>query len=278
VTDEQSPTPTQNWVPAEVDTTVPSMARAYDFLLGGGHNFAVDRQVAEHAEKLMPGARKIARLNRAFLGRAVRFLAGEGVGQFLDIGSGIPTVGNVHDVAQRAVPGSRVLYVDKDPIAVAHSELMLAENDNADVLQADMRDPDSILGSSQARRLLRFDQPVALLLVMMVHWIPDENDPYGIIARYREALPSGSYLVLSHVTADHRQDQITDAKDMIKESRSADELTPRTHEQVVRMFDGFTLLEPGVVGCGTWRPGGPGDITEDYELNAHIYAGVGQKP
>jgi hypothetical protein len=155
---------------------------------------------------------------------------------------------------------------------------MLAENDNADVLQADMRDPDSILGSSQARRLLRFDQPVALLLVMMVHWIPDENDPYGVIARYREALPSGSYLVLSHVTADHRQDQITDAKDMIKESRSADELTPRTHEQVVRLFDGFTLLEPGVVGCGTWRPGGPGDITEDYELNAHIYAGVGQKP
>jgi trans-aconitate methyltransferase len=254
------------------------MARSYDFLLGGAHNFAVDRQVAAQAEKLMPGARQIARINRAFLGRAVRFLIGEGVERFLDIGSGIPTVGNVHEVAQSRVPGARVLYVDKDPVAVAHSELMLVDNDSADVLRADMRDPDSILGSSQAQRLLRFDQPIALLMVMMVHWIPDEDDPYGLIARYRDALPSGSYLVLSHVTADQRQDQVTDTKDMISQSRSADQLTPRTHEQVVRLFDGFDLLDPGVVGCGLWRPGGPGDIADDHELNAHVYAGVGRKP
>jgi hypothetical protein len=278
VTNDQNQIPVEEWVPAEVDVTVPSMARAYDFLLGGAHNFAVDRQVAQQAEQLMPGARAIARLNRAFLGRAVRHLISLGVRQFMDVGSGIPTVGNVHDVAQRADPDSRVLYVDKDPIAVAHSELMLRDNDNAAMLAADMRDPGSIVNSSQARRLLRFDEPIALLMVMMVHWVPDSDDPHGLLARYREALPSGSYLVLSHVTADQRQDQIADAKDMIKQSRSADQLTPRTHEQVVRFFDGFELLEPGVVGCGEWRPAGPGDFADNYELNAHIYAGVGRKP
>jgi hypothetical protein len=278
MTDQQNEIPVQEWVPAEVDTSVPSMARAYDFLLGGAHNFAIDRQVADQADKLMPGARQIARLNRAFLGRAVRHLVDAGVRQFLDIGSGIPTVGNVHEVAQYYVPECRVLYVDKDPIAVAHSELMLAANDNAGILRADMRDPDSILGSSEARRLLNFDEPIALLMVMMVHWVPDHDDPHGLIARYRDALTSGSHLVLSHVTADQRQDQISEAKDMIKESRSADQLTPRTHEQVTTFFDGFELLEPGLVGCGLWRPGGPADIADNHELNAHVYAGVGRKP
>ncbi|MBP2330714.1 hypothetical protein JOF56_011099 [Kibdelosporangium banguiense] len=272
-----SETPTKGWVPDEVDTTVPSMARAYDFLLGGAHNFAVDRMVADQAEKLMPGAAKIARLNRAFLGRAVRYLLNAGVKQFLDVGSGIPTVGNVHEVAQQINPEARVLYVDKDPIAVAHSELMLGANDKAEILRADMRDPDSIIGSSQARRLLDFDEPIALLMVMMVHWVPDADDPWALIAQYRDALPAGSYLALSHVTADQRQDQIADAKDMIQESRSADQLTPRSHEQVVRLFNGFDLVEPGVVGCGLWHPGGPGDIADNHELNAHVYAGVGKK-
>jgi S-adenosyl methyltransferase len=268
----------QDWVPAQVDITVPSMARAYDFLLGGAHNFAPDREVAEQAEKLMPGAREIAKLNRAFLGRAVRHLVAAGVTQFLDIGSGIPTAGNVHEVAQQIAPESRVLYVDKDPIAVAHSELMLAGNDKADMLAADMRDPESIIDSSQARRLLDFERPIALLMVMMIHWIPDEDDPHAIVARYRDALPSGSYLVLSHVTADQQPHQISDAKDMIRQSRSTDQLTPRGHDQVVGFFDGFDLLEPGVVGCGLWRPGGPGDIAHNHELNAHIYAGVGRRP
>jgi hypothetical protein len=277
VSEQPGQTSTQPWIPVGVDTSVPSMARAYDFLLGGGHNFAVDRQVAEHAEQLMPGARSIARINRAFLGRAVRYLLGQGVTQFLDIGSGIPTVGNVHAVAQQTEPGARVLYVDKDPIAVAHSELMLAGNNNAGILAADMRDPESIITSAPARRLLDFDRPVALLMVMMVHWVPDEDDPWALIARYRDALPAGSYLALSHVTADQREDQITDAKDMIKQSRSADQLTPRSHAQVVRMFDGFELVEPGVVGCGLWQPRGPGDIADDHELNAHVYAGVGRK-
>ncbi|MET0233624.1 MAG: SAM-dependent methyltransferase [Kibdelosporangium sp.] len=277
MTDQQSQTPAGGWIPDEVNTTVPSMARAYDFLLGGAHNFAVDRLVAEQAEKLMPGAAKIARLNRAFLGRAVRFLMDEGIRQFLDVGSGIPTVGNVHEVAQQIDPSARVLYVDKDPIAVAHSELMLGDNDNADVLRGDMRDPDSIIHSSEARRLLNFDEPIALLLVMMVHWVPDADDPWALIARYRDALPAGSYLALSHVTADQRQDQISGAKDMIQESRSTDQLTPRSHDQIAQLFDGFDLVEPGIVGCGLWHPRGPGDIADNHELNAHVYAGVGKK-
>ncbi|MET0132010.1 MAG: SAM-dependent methyltransferase [Kibdelosporangium sp.] len=278
MTDQQHEIPVQEWVPTEVDTTVPSMARAYDFLLGGGHNFAIDRQVADQADKLMPGARQIARLNRAFLGRAVRHLVDAGATQFLDIGSGIPTVGNVHEVAQHYVPEARVLYVDKDPIAVSHSELMLAANDHAGVLRADMRAPESILNSSEARRLLNFDEPIALLMVMMVHWVPDQDDPHGLIRRYLDALPPGSFLVLSHVTADQRQDQISDAKDMIRQSRSTDQLTPRSYADVLRFFEGLELVEPGLVGCGLWRPGGPGDIADNHELNAHVYAGVGRKP
>jgi hypothetical protein len=268
---------TQKWIPDEVDTSVPSMARTYDFLLGGAHNFAVDRMVAEQTEKIMPGAAKIARINRAFLGRAVRFLIDEGITQFLDIGSGIPTAGNVHVVAQQANPEARVLYVDKDPIAVAHSELMLADNDRADILRADMRDPESIIDSSEARRLLDFGKPIGMLLVMMIHWVPDQDDPWSLVARYREALPEGSYLALSHVTAEQREDQVTEVQGTIKQSRSADQLTPRTHEQVLRFFDGFDLVEPGLVGCGMWHPRGPGDIADDPELNSHVYAGVGKK-
>jgi hypothetical protein len=277
MTDRPS-TRVEEWVPSSVDITVPSMARTYDFLLGGGHNFGPDRDLAVRVEQLMPGAGKIARLNRAFLGRAVRYLTEQGIDQFLDIGSGIPTVGNVHEVAQKQHPGARVLYVDKDPIAVAHSELMLARNDNADIIGADMRDPESILTSVEARRLLNFNRPVALLLVMMIHWIPDQDDPYAVIARYRDALPPGSFLALSHVTADQREDQIGGAQDIIQQSRSADQLTPRTHAEILRFFDGFDLVEPGLVGCGLWRPGGPGDLSDsNHELNAHIYAGVGRK-
>ncbi|ALG11801.1 SAM-dependent methyltransferase [Kibdelosporangium phytohabitans] len=267
----------RNWIPDEVDTSVPSMARTYDYLLGGAHNFAVDRMVAEQAEKVMPGASKIARLNRAFLGRAVRYLVERGVHQFLDIGSGIPTVGNVHVVAQQANPEARVLYVDKDPIAVAHSELMLSGNDRAGVLRADMRDPESILASSQARQLLDFSQPIALLLVFMVHWLPDSEDPWSLIAHYRDALPRDSYLALTHATYEQRADQVGEIKDMIRESRSVDQITPRPYDDVLRMFDGFELVEPGLVGCGVWNPQGPGDIADEPEMNAHAYAGVGLK-
>src|SRR5437764_10948538 len=201
----------QEWVPPGVDTSVPSMARAYDYLLGGGHNFAVDRQVADTAERIMPGARQIARLNRAFLRRAVLYLMESGIRQFLDIGSGVPTVGNVHEIAQQIDPESRVVYVDKDPVAVAHSELLLKGNDRATVCQADFREPEYIFDRPEVHAQLDLDRPIGLLTVMMLHFVPDSWDPAAILGRYRDALAPGSYLVLSQVTADQRPDQITEA-------------------------------------------------------------------
>ncbi|GAA0606674.1 SAM-dependent methyltransferase [Kutzneria viridogrisea] len=266
------------WVPPEVDPSIPSIARAYDYMLGGAHNFTADRQLAEQAEKAVPGSRQIARLNRSFLARAVRVLVESGVRQFLDIGSGVPTVGNVHEIAQRSAPESRVLYVDKDPIAVAHSQLILAGNENADVLREDLRNPEAILESKQAKRLLDLDEPVAVLMVMMLHWVPEQDDPYGLVGRYRDAICPGSYLAISHVTADQRQDQISEAADVIQRAKSPDQLAYRTHAQVVRLFEGMELLDPGVVGCGLWRTGGSGDFADEPDLNSHVYAGVARKP
>jgi S-adenosyl methyltransferase len=268
----------REWVPPGVDTDVPSMARAYDYLLGGGHNFAADRRLADAAERIMPGARQIARLNRSFLRRAVLYLVRSGVRQFVDVGSGVPTVGNVHEIVLEADPDCHVLYVDKDPVAVAHSELLLAGNDHAAVIQADFRDPEDIFGRPEAVRLLDPDRPIGLLVVMMLHFVPDSWGPAGILARYRDRLVPGSHLVLSHVTADQRPDQITEAADLIARSSSPDQLRYRSHAEVVRFFDGFDLVEPGVVGCGLWHPGGPGDISNDADVNAHVYAGMGRKP
>jgi hypothetical protein len=268
----------REWVPPGVDTSVPSMARAYDYLLGGGHNFAADRKLANAAEQIMPGARQIARLNRSFLRRAVLYLLDRGIRQFLDIGSGVPTVGNVHEIVQRADPAGRVVYVDKDPVAVAHSELLLKGNDRAAVIEADLRDPEYVFAQPAAERLLDLDEPVGLLVVMMLHFVPESWQPTDILGRYRDAIAPGSHLVLSHVTADQRPDQINEAADMIARSKSPDQLTYRSHTEVVALFAGYELVEPGVVGCGLWHPGGPGDISQDPDVNAHVYAGVGRKP
>ena len=268
----------REWVPPSVDVSVPSMARTYDYLLGGAHNFAVDRELAAHVEQVMPDARSAARVSRAFLGRTVRFMVDQGVRQFLDIGSGIPTVANVHEVAQGIDPECRVVYVDKDPIAVAHSELMLVDNDRAAIVHADMRDPDAVLGHPQTRQLLDFDQPVGLLLLMMLHWVPDEADPWKLMASYRDALAPGSHLAITHVTADHQDRKLDEVTDLIKESRSADQLTERSHEQVLELFGDFELVEPGLVGCSAWRPAGPGDVADDAEMNMVIYGGVARKP
>lgn len=267
-----------DWVPSDVDVTKPSMARAYDYMLGGAHNFDVDREVARQAEIAMPGARQTARLNRSFLRRAVRFLVAQGIRQFLDIGSGVPTVGNVHEVAQAAAPDSRVMYVDKDPVAVAHSELMLAGNTRVGVIRGDLRDPAGILDHAETRRLLNFDEPIAVLMVMMLHWVPDGDDPFALTARYMAAVPSGSYLAVSHVTADQRQDQISEIADMIDRQSSPDHLAYRTHADVLRFFEGLELVEPGLVGCGAWRPDDSDDFPDASDFDSHVYAGVARKP
>ncbi|GAA4430779.1 SAM-dependent methyltransferase [Actinokineospora soli] len=268
----------REWVPPSVDISVPSMARTYDYLLGGAHNFAVDRQLAAHVEQVMPDARSAARVSRAFLGRVVNFMVGQGIRQFLDIGSGIPTVSNVHEVAQAAAPECRVVYVDKDPIAVAHSELLLADNDRAAIVHGDMRDPDAILGHPETARLLDLDQPVGLLLLMMLHWLPDDADPWALMARYRAALAPGSLLAITHVTADHQDERLDEVTGLIKESRSADQLTERSHDQIRALFGDWDPVEPGLVGCSAWRPAGPGDVADAAEMNMVIHGGVARKP
>lgn len=267
----------RNWIPQSVDVSVPSMARTYDYLLGGAHNFAADRQLAGQVERIMPDARSAARVNRAFLARTVRFMVGQGIRQFLDIGSGIPTAANVHEVAQGADPKCRVVYVDKDPVAVAHSELMLEDDDRATIVHADMRDPESILDHPKTRGLLDFGQPVGLLMLMMLHWLPDEADPWTLMARYRDALAPGSYLAITHVTGDNHEHGVTGVTDLIKASRSADQLTERPHAQVLALFGDFELIEPGLVGCASWRSTGPGDISDTPEMNRVIYGGVARK-
>ena len=268
----------QDWVPPGVDISVPSMARTYDFMLGGAHNFAVDREVGVQIEKAMPGLRDAARVNRAFLGRVVRFMVRQGIRQFLDIGSGIPTVGNVHEVAQAEDPECRVVYVDRDPVAVAHSELMLEGNDRAAIVRADMRDPASILDSPQVHRLLDLDEPVGLLMLLMLHWIPDVDDPISLLAQYAEPLASGSYLAITHASGDFQGENVAKATDIIKRSKSPDQMNLRTHAQVAALFKGFEIVEPGLVGCAEWRPLGPGDISDATEMNMLVYAGAGCKP
>lgn len=266
------------WVPPGVDTTVPSPARVYDYWLGGGHNFAPDRVLAEKILQIMPGVRDAARLNRSFLRRAALFMVEQGVRQFLDIGSGIPTVGNLHEIVQEEAPDCRVVYVDRDPVAVAHSELILAGNGNTAVLQADLRDLDAIFSSDATRKLIDFDQPVGLFMLLLLHFVPDEWDPVSIVGSYRDRLVPGSYLALSHVAAEARPDGMDEAVQTYNVKSSQNQAYPRTRDEVRAFFGGFDLVEPGLVGCPAWRPDGEGDFSMDEEINAVPYAGVAVKP
>lgn len=264
-------------VAAEIDTSVPNVARVYDFFLGGGHNYPADRQLAAAIERTMPRIQDVARLNRSFLRRAVLFMVDNGIRQFLDLGSGIPTVGNVHEIAQGADPECRVVYVDKEPVAVAHSRILLRDNERAAAIQADIREPDDILSRPETLRLLDFDQPVGLLSLLVWHFVPDADDPPGLIARYRDALAPGSLFALTHVTYEGGSDGLWQAVDNVNR-RGRDEMVPRSREQVIDLFAGFELVDPGVVVCAAWRPQGPGDYSDEPASNALVLAGVGRKP
>ncbi|SDM80377.1 SAM-dependent methyltransferase [Allokutzneria albata] len=265
-----------SWVPPEVDPSVPSPARVYDYWLGGGHNFSADRELAEKILAIMPGIRDATRLNRAFLRRAALFMVESGVRQFLDVGSGIPTVGNLHEIVQAVQPDCRVVYVDKDPVAVAHARLLLEDNPRTGVVQADLRDVEGILGSPEVREQIDFDQPVGLMMLLLLHFVPDSWDPVGILARYRDRLAPGSFLALSHVAGDSGASRLNEAVEVYKSSQNLPYV--RDHDGVIRFFEGFELVEPGLVGCALWRPEGAGDVTDNPEINALPYAGVGRKP
>ena len=247
-----------SWVPAEIDTTKANVARVYDWFLGGEHNFRVDQDAARALIAIEPRGRAIARGYRAFLIRAVRYLAREaGIRQFLDIGSGIPTENNVHRVAQATAPGARVVYADIDDVAVAHSKLILDGNPDAAVIQADLRDPAGILADPETQLLLDFTRPVGLLLVAVLHFLPDADNPHQIVARLRDALAPGSYLVLSHGATEDRP-TVARAAEKVYDQAVAAPLRMRSRAELLPLFEGFELVEPGLVPIPHWRPD-PGD-------------------
>jgi hypothetical protein len=227
----------------------------YDYLLGGRDNYAADREAMDAILAVHPEAAFTARANRAFLGRAVRYLAADaGVRQFLDIGTGIPTAGNTHQVAQAVAPESRVVYVDYDPVVLAHARtlLNLSRPGTTEYIQADLRDTATIL--AKANGLLDFSRPVAVTLISVLHAIPDADDPHAIVATLMDAVPSGSYLAISHAGSDRYDPGALDTIRGIATQRVSQQLTARSREQVTRCFDGTDLVEPGVVPVEQWRP------------------------
>jgi SAM-dependent methyltransferase len=262
-----------DWAPDSIDIERPSVARMYDYYLGGSHNFAVDRAAAQAVVAAVPDAPLMAQANRAFLRRALHFLINAGVRQFLDIGSGIPTVGNVHEIAQQAAPDSRVVYVDMDPVAVAHSRRILNGNGNAAVVHEDLRRPDRILDHPEVRELLDFQQPIAVLIVAVLHFVADSDDPAGILRRIRQALPAGSYLVLSQASDDGRPGEEREHAERVYH-RTDNPLWIRSRAELTELFDGFDLVDPGVVWVPQWRPDAP-DNVEDAE-RAVFMGGAGR--
>ena len=261
-----------------IDLSVPHSARMYDYYLGGKDNFAADRETAERSLKSWPGGRTAARENRAFLGRAVRYLAGEaGIRQFLDIGTGLPSANNVHEVAQRISPDAHVVYADNDPIVLAHAEALLASDPagRTAYIQADLREPGAILAHPTVRATLDFSEPVALMLVAILHFIADGEDPRKIVATLLSALPPGSYLVASHITAEHDPEGVGGAMRAYRAGGVTVEA--RTAADFGRLaFADLELLDPGVVSVSDWRS----DTVSSRPLASEVscYGAVGRKP
>jgi hypothetical protein len=259
---------------ADIDISVAHPARVYDYWLGGKDNFAADREAGDRVLAATPGLRERVRANRAFLVRAVRYLAAEaGIRQFLDIGTGIPSANNTHEVAQDAAPGSRVVYVDNDPIVLSHARALLAGGPAGSIqyIDGDVRDVESIVRA--ASRTLDFTRPTALMLLGILHLIQDAEAPYELVGRLMDALPSGSYLALSHPASDIHPGQ-AEAQRRYNERVSTPQ-TLRTRAEVSRFFEGLELVPPGVVYVHTWRPG-PDDIVPPDGVSA--YGGVARKP
>jgi S-adenosyl methyltransferase len=249
-----------------------SAARVYDVMLGGKDNFAVDRELAEQLMVNAPNSAWIARQNRAFLGRAVRYCAEQGIRQFLDFGSGLPTQENVHEVAHRVDEECRVVYVDNDPVAVSHAQALLACGRNVRAIKGDLTRPAEVLSHEGVTRLIDFSRPVAVLMVAILHFVRDSQDPAGIIARFTELMSPGSHLVLSHATHDARPEEAARARGIYENASSP--LVTRTREQINHFFTGLELIEPGLVLTTRWRPQQPIPRAEQ----AGLYAGVARKP
>ena len=264
------------WVPTGLDPDVPSVARVYDYFLGGYHNLAADREFAARAAQTFPDLPMVLRTSRRFLRRAVHYLLDAGVRQFLDLGSGIPSAGNVHEIAQAAAPESRVVYVDRDSIAIAHSDLMLESNDRAAALLADLRFPDDVLHSDVVASMLDLSKPVAVLMSAVLHFIESDAEVRAIIAAYRNALAPDSYVVISQGTEDSAEgDQVEQVIRLYDQTDSP--FTARNRVQFTKLFHGLELIEPGVVYLPQWRPDSPEDVGEHPERSC-AYGAIGRKP
>jgi len=235
-----------DWAANGIPLDRPNAARMYDYLLGGYHNFAIDRGAAEKMVAINPDAPLIMQANRAFLRRAVKFLVAQGVDQFLDLGSGIPAGGNVHEIAQQLNPAARVVYVDSDPVAVRHSEAILRDTPHATVIQADIRQPDQILDHPDVRQLLDFSQPVAVLLLFLMHFITDDEPAYGVVRVLRDRMVPGSYMAISHGTHDNVAPDVVERLQNLY-ARSPTPVKLRSRTEIAAFFDGFELVDPGLV-------------------------------
>jgi S-adenosyl methyltransferase len=264
------------WTPSSVDLRTPNVARMYDYYLGGKDNLAPDRAAAEKALEIAPEIRLAARQNRAFLGRAVRYLAEAGVRQFLDVGTGLPTQSNVHEVAHEAAPDARVVYVDNDPVVLAHGRAILGGAKHVHIVQADLRRPEEVLDSPEVRARLDFERPIAILLVAIVHFLKDTDGPEEIVARFREALPAGGYLVLSHVCGEALPRSVPGVIEVYKHSSTP--IVARSPARIAGFFGGLELIDPGVVNVAQWRPDSAESkrIAEKYQ-RPYFLAGVGRK-
>jgi S-adenosyl methyltransferase len=262
------------WTPT-FDTTVPHSARVWNYFLGGKDNFAVDRAAGDQYREIFPEIMDIARADRGFLGRAVRYLAGEaGVRQFLDVGTGLPTLDNTHEVAQRVAPSSRIVYVDNDPLVLVHARALLVGNPEGatNYIEADLREPDRILEAAAAT--LDYSRPVAIMLLGILHFILDTDEAYAIVARLIEAVPSGSYLSMTHATLEIGGQGNAEAQ-ADWNAKAAVPITPRTKQQIARFYQDLVLVEPGIVSMTQWRPDAAAE-----ELPAEVagYCAVGRKP
>lgn len=263
--------------PPGIDPNIPSVARVYDFFLGGKDNFEADRKVAEHALRITPDGPAAGQANRAFLRRVIRFLVSEaGIDQFLDIGSGLPTQGNVHEVATEQNPKAQVVYVDNDPIVLTHGRALLAADGTATVIQADVRAPQEILHHPDVRRFLDFDRPIGLLLFAILHHLGDDEDPRAVAAELIEALPSGSYVAISHFRDPGERDpegsrKAREVERVFNESLGTGRW--RTDEEILAFVDGLEVLEPGLTPLAEWRPE-PGDDAPQQTDTYHTFVGL----
>jgi hypothetical protein len=260
--------------PPKIDASVAHIARVYDYWLGGKDHFAADRAVGDKVLEIHPETVLSVRANRAFLARSVRYLAAtEGIRQFLDIGTGLPSANNTHEVAQAVAPQARVVYVDNDPIVLAHARALLTSSPEGATayLDADIRDTDRIL--HEAGEVLDFSEPVAVMLVAVLHMLRDEEDPRGVVARLMAAVPSGSFLVVSHLASDVQPETMAEMGRRLNESMTQ-QFTMRTRNEVTQFFDGMRLVDPGVVLTHEWRP----EAAKDSRTPGVLWAGVARKP